>query len=51
MGIGNDTMIDSEFLNWIADRVSGVYKENETVDFVQKLRRMAQSDMYKNTET
>lgn len=44
-------MIDSEFLDWIANRIVNVYGENEHIDFVQKLRRMTESDTYKNTDT
>lgn len=34
-------MSDSEFLNWLADRLVNVYGESENVDFVQKLRKVA----------
>jgi len=34
-------MKDSEFLNWIADRLINVYGETENVDFVIKLRTVA----------
>lgn len=44
-------MNDSDFLNWIANRIVGIYGEDERVDFVHKLRRMANSDVYKNNET
>jgi hypothetical protein len=34
-------MTDKEFLSWIADRLVYVYRESPNVDFVQKLRRIA----------
>lgn len=34
---------DSEFLNWVADRLVHVYHESENVDFVLKLRELAKS--------
>ena len=34
-------MKDKDFLHWLADRVVYVYKESENVDFVQKLRNIA----------
>lgn len=34
-------MDDGEFLHWMADRLVNVYGESENVDFVQKLRKMA----------
>lgn len=34
-------MTDSDFLNWIADRIVNIYGESEQVDFVLRLRRMA----------
>lgn len=36
-------MTDSEFLNWLADRLVHVYGESENVDFVLKVRRLAQA--------
>ncbi len=44
-------MNDSEFFNWIADRMVYRHRENEYIDFVQKLRRMAKTEAYKNQET
>ena len=32
---------DSEFLNWLADRLVHVYGESPNVDFVLKLREIA----------
>lgn len=32
---------DSDFLNWMADRLVNVYNEDPNVDFVHKLRSMA----------
>lgn len=34
---------DSEFLNWLGDRLVHVYGESENVDFVLKVRRLAQA--------
>lgn len=36
-------MTDSEFLNWLGDRLVYVYGESENVDFVLKVRRLAQA--------
>lgn len=36
-------MEDSEFLNWMADRIVNVYKESRQVDFVQKLYEISDS--------
>lgn len=36
-------MNDTEFLNWVADRLVYVYHEGENVDFVQRLRSIASS--------
>jgi len=44
-------MIDSDFLDWVANRMVGIYGENEDIDFIHKLRRMAKSEAYKNNET
>lgn len=44
-------MNDSEFLNWIANRMVYMHREKEYIDFVQKLRRMAKAEAYKNQET
>lgn len=35
-------MNDREFLNWIADRFVNVHGESENVDFVIRLRRIAE---------
>ena len=35
-------MTDGEFLNWVADRLVHRYNENENVDFVLVLRRIAE---------
>jgi len=48
---GRAQMKDSEFLDWIADRMVCRHRENEYIDFVQKLRRMAKAEYYKNRET
>lgn len=32
---------DSEFLNWLADRLVHIYHESPNVDFVMKLREIA----------
>lgn len=32
---------DKDFLNWIADRFVNVHGESENVDFVRRLRKMA----------
>lgn len=32
---------DSDFLNWVADRLVHVYGESENVDFVRRLRILA----------
>jgi len=34
-------MTDGEFLNWVADRFVNRYNEDENVDFVLALRRIA----------
>lgn len=34
---------DKEFLHWIADRLVYVYGESENVDFIRKLRSIAES--------
>ena len=34
-------MNDAECLNWIADRFVNVHGESENVDFVQRLRKIA----------
>jgi hypothetical protein len=34
-------MTDKEALNWVADRIVNVYKESENVDFVLRLRKIA----------
>jgi len=34
-------MTDKQFLNWVADRFVFVYGESPKVDYVQKLRAMA----------
>ncbi len=34
-------MQDRKFLNWIADRLVHVHGENPNVDYVHKLRRIA----------
>lgn len=36
-------MSDSEFLDWLADRLVNVYGESENVDFVRRLRGLARS--------
>lgn len=36
-------MNDQAFLNWVADRFVNVHGESENVDFVQKLRAIAES--------
>jgi len=36
-------MPDKEFLNWLADRLVNVYNESENVDFVQKLKAVAEA--------
>jgi len=36
-------MNDKEFLNWVAGRLVNVYKESENVDFVIKLRKIAEA--------
>ena len=36
-------MTDKQFLNWIADRFVHVHGESENVDFVQRLRAIAES--------
>ena len=41
-------MTDSEFLNWVADRLVHVYHESDNVDFVLKLRRMAKQAEHVN---
>ena len=38
------TKEDKEFLSWVADRLVHVYKENQNVDFVLKLRKMAEDE-------
>lgn len=35
-------MTDKEFLNWIADRFVNVHGESENVDFVARLRVLAE---------
>lgn len=32
---------DKEFLDWLADRLENVYKENPNTDFIVKLRKIA----------
>ena len=34
-------MRDYDFLMWLADRLVNVYKENDSVDFVHKLKDVA----------
>lgn len=34
---------DSQFLNWLADRLVHVYGESPNVDFVHKLREIAKN--------
>ena len=34
-------MKNGQFLNWIADRLVHVYKENPNTDFVSRLRKIA----------
>jgi hypothetical protein len=34
-------MNDKEFLNWIIDRLINVYNENPNVDFIHRLRKIA----------
>lgn len=40
-------MKDLEFLNWIADRLVNVYGESPNVDFVHKLREIADAPLQK----
>lgn len=35
-------MTDKQFLEWLALRLINVYKESENIDFVQRLRRIAE---------
>lgn len=35
-------MKDSEFLQWVHDRMKEVYKENENYDYMHRLRRIIQ---------
>lgn len=50
MSFGDDTLDpsvtrniqDGGFLNWVADRFVKVYKESENVDFVLRLREIAE---------
>jgi hypothetical protein len=37
-------MTDPQFLNWIADRFVNVIGESENVDFVQRLRKIAERE-------
>lgn len=39
-------MTDGEFLGWIADRFVNQYGESESVDFVTRLRKMADHAQY-----
>lgn len=34
-------MTDKEFLNWIIDRLVHVYNESPNVDFIHRLRKIA----------
>lgn len=36
-------MTDKEFLNWLADRLVNVYNESPNVDFVHKLKKIAEN--------
>lgn len=36
-------MNDKKFLMWLADRLVHVYGESEFVDFVQRLRKIAEN--------
>ena len=36
-------MTDKEFLNWIIDRFVHVYNESLNVDFIHRLRKIADS--------
>jgi hypothetical protein len=38
---------DREFLNWVADRLVHVYGESPNVDFVRKLREIAEAEKQK----
>lgn len=38
-------MSNSEFLNWVADRFVNVHGESDIVDFVHRLRRLADIHM------
>ena len=34
-------MNDKEFLNWIIDRLINIYNESPNVDFIHRLRKIA----------